>query len=117
MPIFVYPEYATQTDEQAALVRHQKVEQLVEECRFATIVSTASGSALLIGSRVVDVVADDAELLVEAISTALRRGGDARAYGDYTKSSASAAAEENYRAAVAGYGLAGYGMHGCPIRG
>ncbi|WP_128755441.1 hypothetical protein [Metarhizobium album] len=81
---------------QDAIVRKQKIEMIVEDCRFAQIVSTGHSKALLIGRRVVDVFGEDPELLIEAISIALRRGGEARAYNDCAKRSA----EEDYRQSV-----------------
>jgi len=98
---------------QDAIVRKQKIEQIVEDCRFAKIVTTANGSALMIGRRIIEVVCEDPELLVDAISTALRRGGDARAYSDYTKANK---AEEAYRQSVES-AVVGYTIRGNPIRG
>lgn len=115
MPIFVSQGDVSPSSFNPAppeeLVRKQKIEQIVEDCRFAKIVSTGGGKALLIGHRVVDVFGEDVELLIEAISIALRRGGSL-AYNDFAKRSA----EEAYRQAVES-AAAGYPVRGNPIRG
>lgn len=52
-----------------------KVDAIVSECAFAKIVKTASGTAIMIGGEIIDIISSMPALHVEAIVKALRRGG------------------------------------------
>lgn len=56
---------------------HAKREQFIDDCRFASQAYTARGRALLIGGEVIEIVSSSPALHVDAISRALRSGGQA----------------------------------------
>ncbi len=70
-----------------AVTHEQSIEAAIEECAFAKQVETQSGLALLINGNVITLGCKDSDFWVEAISRALRRGGQDDRGEVYAKSS------------------------------
>lgn len=59
---------------EATAQREKAIQQFIEDSRFAKVVKTRQGSAILIDGHVIEVISREQDFVVDAIVRALRSG-------------------------------------------